>query len=111
MRPIHARAMNQWSIGQKVVCINDSFPSAAAEWLTFLPVAGHVYAIRAIQVGNNGPGGTQNLGRLLKEIINPKSSWGCEAGFVNTRFVPWLDVVSETERSAAAEPLELQETQ
>jgi hypothetical protein len=91
-------SMNQWGIGQKVVCINDSFPVAVVDWCASLPIAGHDYTIRAIQVGHNGPNGTQNLGFLLTQIINPKFSLGCEAGFVNTRFVPWLDTCAETER-------------
>jgi len=51
------------------------------------------------------------LGFLLVEIVNPKSAWGCEAGFCHYRFVPWLDVASETERQNAGEPLQLQNTQ
>ncbi|HUI05855.1 MAG TPA: hypothetical protein VL486_02495 [Verrucomicrobiae bacterium] len=94
--------MNGWDIGQKVVCINDSFPPAVADWCTSLPIAGYVYTIRAIQIGYNGPGGTQNLGLLLEEIVNPKSSLGYEAGFLTYRFVPWLDTCAETERGEVA---------
>jgi len=89
--------MNAWSVGQKVICINDSFPPAVADWCTSLPVAGYIYTIRAIQIGDNGPGGTQNLGLLLAEIVNPKSSLGYEAGFLTFRFVPWLDTCTETD--------------
>ena len=87
--------MNLWSVGQKVICINDLFPLAVADWCTSLPIAGYVYTIRAIQVGLSGPG------FLLEEIVNPKSSLGYEAGFLTFRFVPWLDTCPETERDHA----------
>ena len=100
---------SQWSVGQKVICINDSFPKAVLDWCNYLPVAGHIYIIRAMQVGRDH--GTEHniLGFLLAEIVNPTSSWGCEAGFSYTRFVPWLDTCSETERDDAVEPAQLQE--
>jgi len=98
-----------WGIGQKVVCIDDRFPQAVLDWCVALPVAGHIYTIRAIQPGHDCKTGLRNLGFLLVEIVNPKSSWGCEAGFVHTRFVPWLDVEAETEQDDAGEPVQVPE--
>ncbi|MBM3861910.1 MAG: hypothetical protein FJ395_19985 [Verrucomicrobia bacterium] len=102
---------SHWSVGQKVICIDDRFPPAIIDWCDHLPIAGHVYTIRAIQAGHDSFTGRSNLGFLLVEIVNPKSAWGCEAGFCHYRFVPWLDVASETERQNAGEPLQLQNTQ
>jgi hypothetical protein len=76
-------------LGQKIICINDSFPRAVLDWCVSFPVAGYVYTIRAIQVGPS------NVGFLLNEVVNPKSSLGFEAGFATTRFVPWLGACSE----------------
>ena len=74
-----------------VICIDDVFSQAVMDWCDYLPVAGRVYTIRAVQPGRNGVTGCGCLGFLLEEIVNPPSSLGCEAGFVHTRFVPWLD--------------------
>jgi len=100
-----------WIIGQRVICINDSFPSAVTDWCDHLPIAGYVYTIRALQIGHNDVNGLSNLGLLLKEIVNPTSSWGCEAGFIHTRFIPWLDVGRESEHGDAVQPQPLQEAQ
>jgi len=80
-----------WRAGQKVICIDDVFPQAVMDWCDCLPVAGSVYTIRALQLGRDGVTGLGSLGFLLEEIVNPLSSLGCEAGFVHTRFVAWLD--------------------
>jgi hypothetical protein len=87
--------MNHWFVGQKVTCINDSFPPAIADWCATLPVAGCVYTIRALQIGQSG------LGFLLMDVVNPKSSLGYEAGFLAWRFVSWLETNEETEREPA----------
>jgi len=80
-----------FNVGQRVICINDSFPPAIHDWCDQMLVAGHIYTIRAMQVGRNDRTGNSNLGLLLVEIINPLSGLGYEAGFVHTRFIPWLD--------------------
>jgi hypothetical protein len=108
---MNTNSPSQWSVGQKVICIDDSFPKAIVDWCDSLPIAGHVYTIRAIQAGYDSFTGLSNLGFLLVEIVNPTSSWGCEAGFCHYRFVPWLDVCSETESNDAVEPLQLQNAQ
>ena len=96
-----------WSLGQKVICIDDRFPRAVLDWCNHLPIAGYVYTIRAMQLGHDGVTGFSCLGFLLEEIVNPPSSLGYEAGFTHTRFVPWLNTCSEAERNDAAEPLQL----
>ena len=100
-----------WSIGQKVICIDDAFPPAVADWCDHLPIAGYVYTIRALQVGRDHVTGLSNLGFLLEEIVNPPTSSGFEAGFWHNRFVPWLDVCVETEHDDVAKPTQLQEAQ
>ena len=104
---MNANPPSSFYVGQKVTCIDDRFPPAIIDWCDSLPVAGCVYTIRAIQPGHNSFTGHRNLGFLLVEIANPASSWGCEAGFCHYRFVPWLDVCSETERTHVVEPVQL----
>jgi hypothetical protein len=101
---------NPWSVGQKVVCINDAFPRAVLDWCDYLPRAGHVYTIRAMQIGRYSNTEFGCLGFLLEEIVNPPSSLGYEAGFTETRFVPWLDACSETAHNDKAEPVQLAST-
>ena len=98
-----------YSIGQKVICINDAFPPAVADWCDHLPIAGCIYTIRDWQIATDQISGLSNMGYLLEEIVNPESSLGCEAGFWHNRFVPWLDVCVETEHNDAGEPAQLQE--
>jgi len=97
-----------FSVGQKVICINDAFRARIADWCDSLPVVGRIYTIRAIQMGWNRISGFSNMGFLLVEIVNPKSSLGTEAGFLRERFVPWLETCSESEHHEAVEPAQLQ---
>jgi hypothetical protein len=107
---MNANSTPIFSVGQKVICINDSFPGAVADWCDFLPIAGHIYTIRGMQIGRNRVTGFSNLGFLLAEITNPPSSLGREAGFCHYRFVPWLETYSESEHNNAVEPAQLQES-
>ena len=106
---MNANSSPIFRVGQKVICINDSFSGAVFDWCAFFPVAGHVYTIRAMQVGTNPVTGFTNFGFLLAEIVNPTSSLGKEAGFLQKRFAPWLDACSETEHNDAVEPFQLQD--
>lgn len=87
-----------WSVGQKVTCINDTFPTAVLDWCEYLPRAGAVYTIRAMQISSDRIFGQAALGFLLEEIVNPPSSLGKEAGFVAERFTPWLEKCPESRR-------------
>jgi hypothetical protein len=106
---MNANSSPIFRVGQKVICINDAFPARIADWCDSLPVAGHIYTIRAIQVGWNRITGFSNVGFLLVEIVNPTSSQSGEAGFLQQRFVPWLETCSEAEHNDAVESLQLQE--
>ena len=98
-----------WTVGQKVLCIDDSFPRCIAEWCDTVPVAGEVYTIRGLQLGDDpttGGNGFCDIGFRLAEIVNPRKANGSEAGFFHTRFMPWLD--AEAASCSAAENLALQ---
>jgi hypothetical protein len=98
---------SSWFIGQKVLCIDDSFPRQISEWCDELPVAGEVYTIRGLQMGGSAVTGEYALGFLLEEIVNPRKADGNESGFFHTRFVPLFDAASES----AAEQRELETAQ
>ena len=89
-----------WSVGQKLICINDTFPRAVLDWCDRLPSAGGVYTIRAMQIGRDRITGGESLGFLLEEIVNPLSSLEKEAGFVAERFTPWLEKCPESRRQS-----------
>ena len=90
-----------WQVGQKVICVDDVFPRAILDWCDYLPRAGHVYTIRAMQLGYDGVTKLPSLGFLLEELVNPPSSLGYEAGFDQTRFATWLDTGSEAKQDLA----------
>jgi hypothetical protein len=99
-----------WSLGQKVLCINDTFPPAVLDWCDCLPRAGGVYTIRAMRIGRDRISGQANLGFLLSEIVNPLSSLGKEAGFLAERFTPWLEKCTESRRQPEVEILHYENT-
>jgi hypothetical protein len=66
---MNAHSSPKFGIGQKVICINDSFHGAVFDWCASLPIAGYVYTIRAMQIGRDRVTGFSNLGFLLAEIV------------------------------------------
>lgn len=92
---------HDWFIGQRILCIDDTFPRQISEWCDALPVAGEVYSIRGLQMGGSAVTHEYDLGFLLEGIVNPRKADGSEPGFFHTRFVPLFDAASEsaTERS------------
>lgn len=88
-------------IGQKVACINDSFPQWVHKEYTSLPIKDNIYTIRAIgmgvrptHVGKNPDGTTVLVGEdeitiLLEELVNPINPISKEEhGFISERFAP-----------------------
>ncbi|HEX3799542.1 MAG TPA: hypothetical protein VH413_12655 [Verrucomicrobiae bacterium] len=91
-------------VGQKVVCVDDSFPGPLAKYYASLPVKGRTYTIRAVFLGrgimHTKPGASDGeVGVLLKELQNgpdPRNKYGQELGFNSQRFRP-LDELESTE--------------
>lgn len=80
--------------GQKVVCINDSFPQFVRALYKQLPVKGKTYRVREVFLGRekivNG-GETATVGLLLDELHNPPDPFYAgkqELGFSSERFAP-----------------------
>jgi hypothetical protein len=70
----------KWQIGQKVVCVNESFSSEAAKVCNALPMKGGVYTIRAVRKT------CEDVALLLKEVVNTREIYSREPGFWQQRF-------------------------
>ena len=79
-----------FTIGQKVVCIDDKFIDAIKKLYLMLPVEGVTYVIRDLVIGQHQPGGQGDVCVLLIGLVNPKanSKAALERGFSETRFRP-----------------------
>lgn len=85
--PPPVSAFPPWFIGQKIRCIDDTFPNSALEQARVFPIAGEVYTIRGMQTGIPPIIPGPFLGFLLAEVRNPLTADGKEPGFWHTRFV------------------------
>lgn len=82
--------------GQRVICIDDSFPAPLRRVICEFPVKGRTYTIRAIQPGRAilhpvSPTSQVIPSLLLEELLNPpdpKNKHGAEIGFRADRFRP-----------------------
>lgn len=86
--------------GQKVICVNDQFPSLHRMAYQKLPEKGKIYTVRAVYLGRHQlvpekPGASDGaVGILLHEIRNQDhearfSRDGREPGFSSDRFAPF----------------------
>ncbi len=107
--------MCNYSVGDKVVCVDDKFPADISKLYTALPVKDSTYVVRDIRLGINLTM-EGDVSVLLIGLINPKadSVAGLERGFRADRFVP-LDELrneqkisqSEEETKELVQPLEV----
>ncbi|MEN9662948.1 MAG: hypothetical protein RL324_1897 [Verrucomicrobiota bacterium] len=95
--------------GQKVVCVNDSFPDIVRAIYKELPVKDNIYTIREVFLGREKivkGGDSATVGLLLEELTNPPDPFHKgeqELGFSSERFAPLNEVPEEQEEEAAAE--------
>lgn len=82
-----------FDIGQKVVCANDEFHPAIAQYFPTLPKKGRIYTIRDIVPGLN-PSMGHEVACYLEEIQGSVNDHGIERGFNVERFAP-LNPVQE----------------
>ena len=83
--------------GQRVICVNDTFPPAIAKMYAQLPVKGNTYRVRDVYLGQESlksPDAT--CGVLLYELRNPPDKQLREIGFNSERFAP-LDELPDVE--------------
>jgi hypothetical protein len=87
--------------GQKVVCINDTFPQIILALYKQLPVKGKVYTVREVFLGREKivrGGDTATVGLLLEELKNPPDPFHQgqqELGFSSERFAPLEEIPDE----------------
>jgi len=97
--------------GQKVICINDSFPEFIRELYKQLPVKGDTYTVREVFLGREKivrGGDTATVGLLLEELHNPPDPFHegkQELGFSSERFAPVVELPDEEEAEDEAEVL------
>ena len=81
-----------FSVGQKVVLVDDSWPESVKLLYTQLPVKDGIYVVRATRVGVRVDELVMDMRRVLEQsillvsIINPTNKLGVEAGFAASRF-------------------------
>jgi hypothetical protein len=92
-----------WYVGQKVRCVNGSFPLCVWEYCDAVPVAGNIYTIRRVYRSPNHTSGNLCISFYLEEIVNPAIGKTCETGFCYARFRP----LEEAETTRAHEVAEV----
>ena len=91
--------------GQKVVCINATFPPVILALYKQLPVKGDVYTIREVFLGREKivrGGDSATVGLLLEELKNPPDPFHQgkqELGFSSERFAPLEELPAEEEEA------------
>jgi hypothetical protein len=81
-----------FSIGQKVVLVDDKWPESVKQLYLQLPVLETIYVVRAVRVGVRADELIMDMRRVLEQsillvgIYNPTNNLGVEAGFAASRF-------------------------
>jgi len=95
--------------GQKVVCINDTFPPVILALYKQLPIKGDIYTIREVFLGRERivrGGDSATVGLLLEELKNPPDPFHQgkqELGFSSERFAPLEELPEEEEEQEESE--------
>ena len=94
-----------FSVGQKVVLVDDKWPETVKQLYLQLPVLETVYVVRAVRVGVRADELIMDMRRVLEQsillvsIYNPANNIGVEAGFAASRF----RALDELKKSAVEE--------
>lgn len=81
-----------FSVGQKVVLVDDKWPESVKQLYLQLPVRDTVYVVRSVRVGVRADELIMDMRRVLEQSIllvgihNPANKLGVEAGFAAHRF-------------------------
>ena len=96
--------MSNFSIGDKVVCVDDKFPPDISKLYDALPVKDTTYVVRDIRLGINLTM-EGDVSVLLIGLVNPKadSKANLERGFRADRFRPLEELRNEKKESTTVE--------
>jgi hypothetical protein len=96
--------MSNFSIGDKVVCVDDKFPPDISKLYDALPVKDVTYVVRDIRLGINLTM-EGDVSVLLVGLVNPKadSKANLERGFRADRFRPLEELRNENAASKSDE--------
>ncbi|MEI7808820.1 MAG: hypothetical protein WCJ07_10085 [Verrucomicrobiota bacterium] len=81
-----------FSVGQKVVLVDDKWPETVKQLYLQLPVLETIYVVRAVRVGVRADELIMDMRRVLESslllvaVYNPTNKLGVEAGFAASRF-------------------------
>jgi hypothetical protein len=81
-----------FSVGQKVVLVDDKWSESVLQIYLQLPVLDTVYVVRAVRVGVRADELIMDMRRVLEQSIllvsihNPTNNLGVEMGFAASRF-------------------------
>jgi hypothetical protein len=81
-----------FSVGQKVVLVDDKWSESVLQIYLQLPVKDTVYVVRAVRVGVRADELIMDMRRVLEQsillvsIYNPANNLGVEMGFAASRF-------------------------
>jgi len=90
-----------FSVGQKVVLVDDKWPESVKQLYLQLPVLETIYVVRAVRVGVRADELIMDMRRVLEQSIlltglyNPTNNLGVEAGFAASRFRALDELKSE----------------
>ncbi len=91
-----------FSVGQKVVLVDDKWTDTVMQLYLQLPVLDTIYVVRAVRVGVKADELIMDMRRVLEPsllligIINPANNLGVEAGFAAHRFRALDELKKET---------------
>jgi hypothetical protein len=91
-----------FSVGQKVVLVDDKWPESVRQIYLQLPVLDTVYVVRAVRVGVKADELIMDMRRVLEPsilligLVNPLNKLGVEAGFAAHRFRALDELKTET---------------
>ena len=97
-----------FSVGQKVVLVDDKWPETVKQLYLALPVKDSIYVVRAVRVGVRADELIMDMRRVLEQslllvgIVNPCNKVGVEAGFAASRFRSLAELKDEVAKENEA---------
>jgi len=97
-----------FSVGQKVVLVDDKWPETVKQLYLSLPVKDSIYVVRAVRVGVRADELIMDMRRVLEQslllvgIVNPCNKVGVEAGFAASRFRSLTELKDEVAKENEA---------